>query len=104
MENTHMSKPTDSERLYVVETKLDTVLTAVEKTNSKIDELSTSLAKYATRAELEQAIIERNIEIASLKAADVTLSKRHTLNVWLTGIFGMAFGVGLTILINMAFR
>ena len=99
-----MTNPTESERLYVVETKLDTVLIAVEKTNSKIDELGTSLAKYATRAELEQAIIERNLEIAALKQADEILAKRHALNVWLTGVFASAFGVGLTILIQMAFK
>ena len=99
-----MTKPTESERLYVVETKLDTVLNAVEKTNNKIDELTTSLARYATRAELEAAIIERNAEIAALKETDKLLAKRHQLQVWLTGVFSMAFGIGLTILINMAIK
>ena len=99
-----MTKLTESERLYVVETKLDTVLNAVEKTNNKIDELTTSLARYATRAELEAAIIERNAEIAALKEADKLLAKRHQLQVWLTGTFSMAFGVGLTILIDMAIK
>ena len=99
-----MTKLTESERLYVVETKLDTVLNAVEKTNNKIDELTTSLARYATRAELEAAIIERNAEIATLKEADKLLAKKHQLQVWLTGVFSMAFGVGLTVLINMAIK
>ena len=99
-----MTKLTESERLYVVETKLDTVLDAVEKTNNKIDELTTSLARYATRAELEAAIIERNAEIATLKEADKLLAKKHQLQVWLTGVFSMAFGMGLTILIDMAIK
>ena len=99
-----MTKLTESERLYVVETKLDTVLNAVEKTNTKIDELTTSLARYATRAELEAAIIERNIEIADLKEADILLAKKHAFQVWLTGVFSMAFGMGLTILMNMAIK
>ena len=99
-----MTKLTESERLYVVETKLDTVLDAVEKTNNKIDELTTSLARYATRAELEAAIIERNAEIAALKEADKLLAKRHQFQIWLTGVFSMAFGVGLTVLINMAIK
>lgn len=99
-----MTKLTESERLYVVETKLDTVLNAVEKTNTKIDDLTTSLARYATRAELESAIIERNAEIAALKEADVLLAKKHAFQVWLTGAFSMAFGMGLTILINMAIK
>lgn len=99
-----MTKLTESERLYVVETKLDTVLDAVEKTNNKIDDLTTSLARYATRAELEAAIIERNTEIASLKETDRLLAKKHQFQVWLTGAFSMAFGVGLTVLINMAIK
>lgn len=99
-----MTKLTESERLYVVETKLDTVLDAVEKTNNKIDDLTTSLSRYATRAELEAAIIERNAEIAALKEADRLLAKKHQLQVWLTGAFSMAFGVGLTVLINMAIK
>lgn len=99
-----MTKLTESERLYVVETKLDTVLNAVEKTNTKIDELTTSLARYATRAELEAAIIERNAEILALKEADVLLAKKHSFQVWLTGVSSMAFGMGLTILINMAIK
>ena len=97
-----MTKLTESERLYVVETKLDTVLNAVEKTNNKIDDLTESLARYATRAELEAAIIERNAEIAALKETDKLLAKKHQFQVWLTGVFSMAFGIGLTILINMA--
>ena len=99
-----MTKPTESERLYVVETKLDTVLNAVEKTNNKIDDLTTSLARYATRAELEAAVCERNAEIAALKKADKLLAKKHNFQVWLTGLFSMAFGIGLTILINMAIK
>ena len=99
-----MTKLTESERLYVVETKLDTVLNAVEKTNNKIDELTTSLARYATRAELEAAIIERNAEIAALKEADRLLAKKHQFQVWLTGVFSMAFGIGLTILVDMAIK
>ena len=99
-----MTKLTESERLYVVETKLDTVLDAVEKTNNKIDELTTSLARYATRAELEAAIIERNAEIDALKETDKLLAKKHQFQVWLTGVFSMAFGVGLTLLINMAIK
>ena len=99
-----MTNPTESERLYVVETKLDTVLNAVEKTNNKIDELTTSLDSYATRAELKAAIIERNAEIADLKESDKLLAKKHQFQVWLTGVFSMAFGIGLTILINMAIK
>ena len=99
-----MTKLTESERLYVVETKLDNVLDAVEKTNNKIDELTTSLSRYATRAELEAAIIERNAEVASLKEADKLLAKKHQFQIWLTGAFSMAFGIGLTILINMAIK
>ena len=74
------------------------------KINNKIDELTTSLARYATRAELEAAIIERNDDIAALKEADVLLAKKHVFQVWLTGAFSMAFGVGLTILFNMALK
>ena len=99
-----MSNPTDSERLYVVETKLDTVLTTVEKTNSKINDLTTSLGRYATRAELEAAVIERDRLIAELRREDAKLAKRHQFNVWLTGVFSMAFGMGLNILINMALK
>ena len=99
-----MTKLTESERLYVVETKLDTVLSAVEKTNTKIDDLSSSLVRYATKVELEEAILERNNEIAALKLADEKLGKKHALQVWLTGAFSMAFGVGLTILADMAFK
>ena len=99
-----MSNPTDSERLYVVETKLDTVLTTVEKTNSKINDLTTSLGRYATRAELEAAVIERDRLIAELRREDVKLAKRHQFNVWIAGVMSMAFGVGLTILINMALK
>lgn len=99
-----MTNPTESERLYVVETKLDTVLNAVEKTNNKIDELTTSLDSYATRAELKAAIIERNAEIADLRESDKLLAKKHQLQVWLTGAFSMAFGIGLTVLINMAIK
>ena len=99
-----MTKPTESERLYVVETKLDSVLNAVEKTNNKIDELTTSLTRYATRVELEAAIVERNDEIAALKETDKLLAKKHAFQVWLTGVLSMAFGVGLTILINMAIK
>ena len=99
-----MSNPTDSERLYVVETKLDTVLTTVEKTNSKINDLTTSLGRYATRAELEAAVIERDRLIAELRREDTKLAKRHQFNVWLTGVMSTAFGGGLTILINMALK
>ena len=99
-----MTNPTESERLYVVETKLDTVLNAVEKTNNKIDELTTSLARYATREELEAAVVERNAEIAALKETDKLLAKKHQFQIWLTGAFSMAFGIGLTILINMAIK
>lgn len=99
-----MQNKTESERLYVVETKLDNVLTAVEKTNGKIDVLSESLARYATRAELESEITERNVEIVALREADKILAKRHLLSVWLTGTMSAAFGVGLTILIQMAFK
>lgn len=99
-----MSNPTDSERLYVVETKLDTVLTTVEKTNSKINDLTTSLSRYATRAELEAAVIERDRLIAELRKEDAKLAKRHQFNVWIAGVMSMAFGVGLTVLINMALK
>ena len=99
-----MADKTESERLYVVETKLDTVLDAVEKTNGKIDILSESLLRYATRSELEAAIIERNNEIASLRDADKLLAHKHALNVWLTGVGASAFGAGLTVLIQMALR
>ena len=99
-----MSNPTDSERLYVVETKLDTVLTTVEKTNSKINDLTTSLGRYATRAELEAAVIERDRLIAELRMEDAKLAKRHQFNVWLAGVMSMAFGVGLTTLINIALK
>ena len=99
-----MSNPTDSERLYVVETKLDTVLTTVEKTNSKINDLTTSLSRYATRAELEAAVIERDRLIAELRREDAKLAKRHQFNVWMAGVMSMAFGVGLTTLINIALK
>ena len=99
-----MTTPTESERLYVVETKIDTVLTAVEKTNTKIDELSTSLARYATRLELEEAIIDRNTQIAELKKADAELAKRHALQVWVTGSLSAMFGAILAILIKIAFE
>lgn len=99
-----MAQPTESERLYVVETKLDTVLTAVERTNDKIDDLGSSLVKYATRAELEQAVIDGNLEIEELKKVDAILAKKHALNVWLTGTLSAAFGIGMTILIQMAFN
>lgn len=99
-----MTRPTESERLYVVETKIDTVLTAVEKTNTKIDDLTTSLARYATRLELEEAIIERNTQIAELKKADASLAKKHTLQVWLTGSLSMIFGAVMAILIKIAFE
>ena len=99
-----MTNKTESERLYVVETKLDTVLDAVEKTNGKIDILSESLVRYATRSELEAAIIDRNNEIASLREADKLLARKHALNVWLTGVGASAFGAGLTVLIQMAIR
>ena len=100
----NMADKTESERLYVVETKLDTVLDAVEKTNGKIDILSESLASYATRSELEAAVIERNNEIASLREADKLLARKHALNVWITGVSASAFGAGLTVLIQMAIR
>lgn len=96
-------KQTESERLYVVETKLDNVLTVVEKTNEKIDDLTMSLMKYATRAELEQAILDREEKIKELKNADVRISKRHHLTVWLTGVLASALGVLITLLINRAF-
>ena len=99
-----MTRPTESERLYVVETKIDTVLTAVEKTNTKIDELSDSLARYATRLELEEAIIDRNTQIADLKKADAELAKRHALQVWVTGSLSAVFGAVVAILIKMAFE
>ena len=99
-----MTKPTDSERLYVVETKLDTVLSTVEKTNSKLNDLTTSLARYATRSELEAAVAERDSKIRELERADKNLAKKHQINVWLTSVFSAAFGIGLTILINMAIR
>ena len=99
-----MTRPTESERLYVVETKIDTVLTAVEKTNTKIDELSDSLARYATRLELEEAIIDRNTQIADLKKADDELAKRHALQVWVTGSLSAVFGAVVAILIKMAFE
>ena len=99
-----MSNPTDSERLYVVETKLDTVLTTVEKTNSKINDLTTALGRYATREELAAAVIERDRLIAELKREDAKLAKRHQFNVWLTGVMSTAFGIGLTVLINMAIK
>ena len=99
-----MTRPTESERLYVVETKIDTVLTAVEKTNTKIDELSDSLARYATRLELEEAIIDRNTQIAELKKADAELAKRHALQVWLTGSLSAVFGAVIAVLIKIAFE
>ena len=99
-----MTNKTESERLYVVETKLDTVLSAVEKTNTKIDDLSSSMMRYATKSELEEAILERNNEIASLREADKFLARKHALNVWLTGVGASAFGVGMTILIQMAIK
>lgn len=99
-----MTRPTESERLYVVETKIDTVLTAVEKTNTKIDDLSTSLARYATRLELEEAIVERNTQIAELKMADANLAKKHALQVWVTGSLSAVFGAVIAILIKIAFE
>ena len=99
-----MTRPTESERLYVVETKLDTVLSAVEKTNTKIDDLSSSLVRYATRVELEEAVLERNNEIAALKLADEKLGKKHALQVWLTGSLSAAFGAVMAILLKIAFE
>lgn len=99
-----MDRPTESERLYVVETKIDTVLTAVEKTNTKIDELSTSLARYATRLELEEAIMERNTKIAELKRADSELAKKHALQVWVTGSLSATLGAVIAILVKIAFE
>ena len=99
-----MTRPTESERLYVVETKLDTVLSAVEKTNTKIDDLSTSLVRYATKVELEESIADRNTEIAALKLADEKLGKRHALQVWLTGTLSAIFGAVMTILLKIAFE
>lgn len=98
-----MPGPTESERLYVVETKLDTVLHAVEKTNTELASLSTALTRYATRTELEQAIADRNAKISELKAMDERIARRHSLTVWLTGTMSAAAGVGITLLINMAF-
>lgn len=88
----------------MVETKLDNVLSTVEKTNTKIDDLSASLARYATRLELEEAIIERNTQIAELKKVDAELAKRHALQVWLTGSLSALFGAVMAILIKIAFE
>ena len=99
-----MTRPTESERLYVVETKLDSVLSAVEKTNTKIDDLSSSLVRYATRVELEEAIIERNTEIEALKLADERLGKKHALQVWLTSSLSALFGAVVAILVKLAFE
>lgn len=88
----------------MVETKIDTVLTAVEKTNAKIDALSASLARYATRTELEEAIIEHNTHVAELKKADAELAKRHALQVWVTGSLSAIFGAVVAILIKIAFE
>lgn len=99
-----MDRPTESERLYVVETKIDTVLTAVEKTNTKIDDLSTSLSRYATRTELEGAIMERNAHIEELKQADANLAKKHALQSWVTGSLSAIFGAVIAILVKIAFE
>ena len=98
-----MTKLTESERLAVLETKVDSILEVVEKTNTKIDNLSGSLTTYVTKGELDKAIIERNEQIGALKLALGDVARKHTFTVWLTGTFSAAAGVLLTILIQRAF-
>lgn len=97
-----MQNATESERLYVVETKLDNVLTAVAEINTGLGELKDSLNRYATREELEQAVLDREAQIEKLKAEDARIAKKHALNVWLTGTMSAGAGTGLTILITIA--
>lgn len=96
-------KQTESERLYVVETKLDSVLTSVEKTHDKIDGLVDSLNKYATREQLEQAIVDRDNKIKLLMEEDSRLAHKHVLTVWVTSLLTGATGVGITMLVQRAF-
>ena len=98
-----MTAQTDGERLVALETKVDSILEVVEKTNTKIDGLSSSLTTYVTKGELDKAIIERNEQIGALKLSIIDVARKHTLTVWLTGTFSAAAGVLLTILIQRAF-
>ena len=66
--------------------------------------MQASMEHYATRVELEEAIVERNLEIAALKLADKELSKRHSFQVWITGSLSAVFGAVLAILIKIAFE
>ena len=98
-----MTTLTQTERLAVLETKVDTVLEAVEKTSIKIDGLGGSLNAYAKKTELYNAVAERNKIVASLEKRVEDMAKAHTWTVWLTGTFSAAAGITLTLLIEKAF-
>ena len=95
-----MTKLTNEERLAVVETKLDTVLSAIEKTNDKLDSLGKSLSTYATKQELSNAVAERTKQIQELELSIIETKKRHSLSVWITGTLSAVFGVILTLLVT----
>lgn len=85
-----MTKNSQEERLAVLETKMDTVISQQKDTNAKLDQL---LPTLATRAELD-----------ALRKEWSVLRKRNTLQIWLTGTLSAVFGVVMTILIQGYFN
>lgn len=89
-----MTRPTEIERLAVVENNINALAVTVKEgfaeTKESIKEvnhkLDQSLPTFATKAELEQ------------------YKKKSSLQVWLTGTLSAIFGVVMTILIQSYLR
>ena len=102
---------TEIERLVAVETRLS----SVEKTLNKIDQkLDILIPTFASKAQIDAEAAEREKRIAEVKtdldAKIMTLGnnlesakKRSSMQSWLTGILGMAFGAVMALLIQAYF-
>lgn len=102
---------TEIERLVAVETRLLSVERMLSKIDQKLDIL---IPTFATQAQLVEEKAEREKQIIEVKTAldgkVVTLSndlenarKRSSVQAWLTGVLGTAFGAVMALLIQAYF-
>lgn len=91
-----MSK-TELERLVALETKMDTIITTVDKINTKIDEALPNIVTHAQFADYKE---ENTRAIAGLEKKFETVKLKNTITVWISGTLSAIFGAILAILIK----
>jgi len=102
---------TEIERLVKVETRLTTVVETLTKIDQKLDILIPTFATTALvteeKAEREKQITEvktdLDVKIVNLANDIENAKKRSSVQSWLTGILGTAFGAIMALLIQAYF-